>query len=584
MAKNYDAIMDEYVYDKLLKIFNKYPTSIQDTILHIISIRLRELYASIDEFPKDVLNPGKEHYDMLLAKAEQFDYDINGKYSLSEQIALLNSIYNTYSKRGSIDSIENMWKYYGGNLPKEVTVTIPAYEIFRYSVSALSGTHRFQDNLYYRSGVYTINIEGSYNIDDIRDFIVKELVAAGTSVNFHRINPLDFSSGNAAMKSDTVYQSTTIYMDLTAALNRTGLTWSVHSPKMTWSGSSNLLVSITVLIDLEMDMAFYMLAERGLKYDYTKSIYTYIPMAHTHNKRTEIISDATVYFDTLVYADPHICTYMDIMTKMLIGRIYGGDHYYNIDYARLLLNDNVLTSSTYKVSIPALANYLTKAYPEVSIFEWLGIAPTVFLTMIPGDTNVHKDKLTMGKFNIPFEFTQDEYRIMDIYAKSAYELYVSDLVRNYLGKVNLNTINPQASDTSWDRLFLASLPTMISAKDCTEMLLDLTVEGCGHLLEINQNIAQMLDKVSIDTILPWDLKSNTLFIYYADVSSDGFLEDNTNKLIINDLSYSLYSKELYVSEHYYDRNHEEILPDDTYPAIFILGKTLLGTTIPRSEN
>lgn len=247
-----NKIIEDAVYNKLINTFKKYPTAIQDTLLRLITIRLQELYTQIDLFPDILLGDDNKRYDILQAKAEQFDFNINNEYSLSEQIKLLNKIYYIYSKRGSIESIEHMWKYYGGNLPKDVTVTIPANELFRYSISKLSGTHRFEDGVYYRAGVYTIVIDGDYDLDSLREFVLQELVTAGRRVYFNkRIFSYLLDGDDGSFASDNIWSNVLIKWCDLITITKSGLMWSVNNKPYTWSGSPDLFVDIRWLIYLD---------------------------------------------------------------------------------------------------------------------------------------------------------------------------------------------------------------------------------------------------------------------------------------------------------------------------------------------
>lgn len=244
--------MHDYVNKKIITTFRRYPTTVQDTLLRIIGDELQETYDLTDTFTDIMLSPDNLRPDIIKAKAKQYNFDIREEASLSEQIKLLEAINVINSKRGSIESIEKMWTYYGGNLPKNVKIDIPAHNIFRYSISKFSGLDRFQDNNYYRSGVYNINVDGDYDLKSLRDFVNKELVAAGTKVNYiKRMQPLfpkdDKESG---MSADNVYSNYILFTDLLVSLNRSGLTWSTYSQYNTWSGKANIFVDIYRLYDL----------------------------------------------------------------------------------------------------------------------------------------------------------------------------------------------------------------------------------------------------------------------------------------------------------------------------------------------
>lgn len=238
--------MHDLVSKKIITTFKKYPTTVQDTILRIIGDELQETYDLTDEFTDIMLSPDSLRPDIIKAKAKQYNFDIREEASLSEQIKLLDAINVIHSKRGSIESIENMWKYYGGNLPKNVKVEIPAQSIFRYSISKLSGSDKFQDNSYYRSGVYNINVEGDYDLNSLREFVNKELVAAGTRVNYIKRIPSVIPKGNeSSMAVDTVYSDYILSTLSLVSLSITGLTWSSFSQYKTWSGRAEIFVDIS---------------------------------------------------------------------------------------------------------------------------------------------------------------------------------------------------------------------------------------------------------------------------------------------------------------------------------------------------
>ena len=136
------ADIRSYIQSHILAPLKQYPTIIQDTMLEVITSKLEELYELSWMFP-NIITPNTSRLDILEAIAQQFLFTIRRDADLQEQINILNNILYVYNRRGSVDTIENMWKYYGGELPKDVKVVIPSYNLFRYSMSALSGTHTF---------------------------------------------------------------------------------------------------------------------------------------------------------------------------------------------------------------------------------------------------------------------------------------------------------------------------------------------------------------------------------------------------------------------------------------------------------
>lgn len=147
------ADIRNYIYYHLLEPLKSYPTVIQDTMLSIITDELEKVYTDTRNFPT-ILSPTSDRLDILKAIAEQFAFSIREEADLQEQIDILENILYLYRRRGSIETIENMWKYYGGDLPRDVKVVIPSYKVFRYSLSALSGSHQFVNG-----GGYTITLD-----------------------------------------------------------------------------------------------------------------------------------------------------------------------------------------------------------------------------------------------------------------------------------------------------------------------------------------------------------------------------------------------------------------------------------------
>ena len=247
--------MYQLLYSSLINSFQALPTTIQDTLLRIISIRLRELYAQIQRIPEELLQPSR--YDMLKAKAAQVAWDIDNKHSLLEQKDLLESIFEIYKKRGSIESIENMWLYYGRDLPKDVNVSIPLYNIFRYSISKWSGKDKFQDGVHYRAGVFTITIKDDYDLDQVRDLVMTELVTAGRKVNFLKEIWLSTLDGYIDFSADEVKTDYLIDIQMLTALQKFGLIWSEQSVSRTWSGKANILIDIARLMYIDLVQYIY---------------------------------------------------------------------------------------------------------------------------------------------------------------------------------------------------------------------------------------------------------------------------------------------------------------------------------------
>lgn len=243
-----------YVVEKnLISSFKRYSTTVQDTILRIIGERLQETYDLTDSFTDILLEPDASRPDIIKAKSKQYNFDLRDEAALSEHIKLLEAINQIYSKRGSIDSIEHMWKYYGGNLPKDVKISIPANDIFRYNISKWSGSHKFQDDSYYRSGVYNININGDYDVNALREFVNKEFVAAGTEVYYNKF----ISSYISGTDYGSLYASKVIkrtILDTTSLVSyvKSGLIWSMYSPYKTWSGRPNLFIDISRVFEINV--------------------------------------------------------------------------------------------------------------------------------------------------------------------------------------------------------------------------------------------------------------------------------------------------------------------------------------------
>ena len=186
----------EYLKKHLLSPLKQYPTIIQETLIELIIQKLEKLYEYTILFP-EIVSPDKSRLDIVRVIANQFLFTIREEADLQEQIDILDNILYVYSKRGSIDTIENMWKYYGGDLPKDVQVIIPTYNLFRYSISPFSYTHVFQDSEINRPGVYEVRLtNNTYPIPKLQEFMLKELVAAGNRIYFTNAISAEISVDN----------------------------------------------------------------------------------------------------------------------------------------------------------------------------------------------------------------------------------------------------------------------------------------------------------------------------------------------------------------------------------------------------
>lgn len=329
------ANIREFIQSHLLAPLKQYPTVIQDTMLDIIADNLEKLYEYTWRFP-EIVSPNSSRLDILKAIADQFVFTVREDADIEEQINILNNILYVYNRRGSIDTIEHMWKYYGGTLPKDVKVIIPSYNLFRYSISPLSGTHAFiksksnsivldtpapedipygstvliLDTMRYivttgvskgstlvylanveglevgnrvrvnriyegtiqsvagdsrvdktinRSGVYEIKLtNNTYPIPDLRDFLIKELVAAGNEIYFTNELHMDVSSDIDGSNSYyyNVYEDTYHILQLSVLKSHQGLTWSGHNPMSkksedsAWSGRGSIYLELSKLYDL----------------------------------------------------------------------------------------------------------------------------------------------------------------------------------------------------------------------------------------------------------------------------------------------------------------------------------------------
>lgn len=246
-----------YIESQLLDPLKRYPTKIQDTLLQIITDRIEELYTYTLKFP-EIITPNAQRLDIVAAICEQFKFSIREEAELEEQLRILENILYVYRRRGSVDSIENMWKYYGGNLPKNIKIRIPAYNLFRYTLSSWSGKDVFQDNLNNRTGVYEVLlINSNYSIPDLKEFMLRELVAAGNKIYF--TNNIYFDLTSIAGSAHYIYECrkhTFIKKEYSVDASRAGLRWSglgklsTNNTKNTWSSKLNLFLELTQIIDL----------------------------------------------------------------------------------------------------------------------------------------------------------------------------------------------------------------------------------------------------------------------------------------------------------------------------------------------
>ena len=253
----------DYFKSQLLPPLKSYPTVIQNTLVEIIIQRLEELYEYTLAFPQ-IISPSSNRLEVLQAITQQFLFDIKDEAKLQEQLDILEHILYVFRRRGSLDTIENMWKYYGGDLPKEVQVYIPSNDLFRYSISSWSGKHVFQDEGKHRTGTYEIRlINNTYDITKLKEFMLKELVAAGNLIYFTNIchidiNPEDLSTNPFVYK---VYKYTWYYIKMyVEAFEIRGFTWSnLNSPfpdesnprtASQWSGRYISQIVLTYLLNI----------------------------------------------------------------------------------------------------------------------------------------------------------------------------------------------------------------------------------------------------------------------------------------------------------------------------------------------
>lgn len=329
-----------FIQSHLLEPLKQYPTVIQDTMIEIITQRLQTLYDYTVKFP-EILSPSTSRLDILQAIADQFLFTVREDADIQEQVDILDKILYVYNKRGSIDTIENMWKYYGGKLPKEVKVIIPSYNLFRYSVSALSGSHVFVKGLttsitldtpapvdipsgsivldidtrkqkvttgvaagsysipltsiegmiegsrvrvadiyegtiesaledkstINRPGVYEIRLtNNTYPIPDLKEFLIKELVAAGNYIYFTNSLHADLTDTvtNTSHYRYSIQTEDLLQLQMSALKSQQGLTWSGYNPLSRnsedsyLSGRGSIFLEITRILESpNIDLSTY---------------------------------------------------------------------------------------------------------------------------------------------------------------------------------------------------------------------------------------------------------------------------------------------------------------------------------------
>lgn len=235
------ADIRKYIQDTLLDPLKYYPTAIQDTLLEIITEKLETLYNYTLVFP-EIVTPTRTRLDILKTIADQFLFTIRDEADLQEQIDILDNILTVYNKRGSIDTIENMWKYYGGDLPRDVQVIVPSYNLFRWDISPYSGVHVFEDGGTNRTGVYEIKLTNSnYDIPRLRDFLLKELVAAGNQIYFTNALSAEIREDRSSsyFLYDIVKEDDFLHLQLTVPQSFYGLSYSGPSASVAMSGQYN---------------------------------------------------------------------------------------------------------------------------------------------------------------------------------------------------------------------------------------------------------------------------------------------------------------------------------------------------------
>lgn len=240
----------------------------QDTMIELIAQKLQLVYDYTIKFP-EIVSPNQSRMDILQAIADQFLFTVRDDADLQEQIDILDNILYVYSKRGSIDTIENMWKYYGGDLPREVKVIIPSYNLFRYSVSKLSGTHKFANDPettgqgdYYITGAYEVRLTNStYPIPELKKFMMKELVAAGNRIFFTNtlhMESLSDSTETNPYRYDVLEDTLIHYQMLAMRPPVRGIHLSGSSPLNSiehhskWSGSMAVFLEVDLMKELSL--------------------------------------------------------------------------------------------------------------------------------------------------------------------------------------------------------------------------------------------------------------------------------------------------------------------------------------------
>lgn len=247
------SVIREYVESQLIEPLKNYPTTIQDTLLSIIISRLEELYEYTKKFP-EIISPNSTRIDIMQAILNQFQFSLREEADIYEQVSILDNILHVYNKRGSIDTIENMWKYYGGDLPKEIKVNIPSYHLFRHSISSFSGTDVYiepeGDN---RPGVYEIILHNNhYPIDKLKEFMLRELVAAGNRIYFSN-SLYSILTGDDAAYEYNVYKNNKNIIEMSIVSYKRGLVFSglgAFSAKNRYSylsGKEDLLLELKYL-------------------------------------------------------------------------------------------------------------------------------------------------------------------------------------------------------------------------------------------------------------------------------------------------------------------------------------------------
>lgn len=251
------SVMRDYIASQLLEPLKSYPTTIQDTLLTIISDRLEELYEYTKKFP-EIIEPNSTRLDILQAIIDQFQFTIREEADIQEQISILDNILYLYTRRGSIDTIENMWKYYGGDLPRDIKVKIPSYNLFRYSVSNFSGVDVYPDSDTYRSGVYEVILNNSnYPIPKLKEFMLKELVAAGNRIYFTNSLYSILTSETGNNYQYEILENTLIQTNLRMITYRSGMNFSgigrlsTNTNNSIWSGRADLFLELSKLLELD---------------------------------------------------------------------------------------------------------------------------------------------------------------------------------------------------------------------------------------------------------------------------------------------------------------------------------------------